>query len=201
MPEDAAAGTAELAVQASTTVPVGRAFASESRSQTQILAGSSESTVAATAHRHLGRPGRDTRLSATKNCAEGALDITALNKGDEPFTFELLDTDYTIAPGETRTLTVPLPEDRAYDFTVRGPGGFEQRFTGVLDCRTRSAALADTTHPLGEPAPTKVVTPPPTPTSPKPAAPGVTPLIGGAAIGLVMIGGAVLLFLRRRNER
>ncbi|NED04335.1 DUF756 domain-containing protein, partial [Streptomyces sp. SID6648] len=67
-----------------------------------------------------------------KNCAEGTLDVTALNKGDEPFTFQLLDTEYTIAPGETRTVPVPLPEDRPYDFTVRGPAGFEQRFTGVL---------------------------------------------------------------------
>ncbi|MGW5639313.1 thioester domain-containing protein, partial [Streptomyces sp. NPDC003832] len=49
VPEDAPDGTAELTVQASTTVPVGRAFTSESRSQTQILAGSSESTVSATA--------------------------------------------------------------------------------------------------------------------------------------------------------
>ncbi|MFE1023194.1 Cys-Gln thioester bond-forming surface protein [Streptomyces sp. NPDC058818] len=201
VPEDAAAGTAELAVQASTTVPVGRAFASESRSQTQILAGSSESTVAATATATWADQGAIPALSATKNCAEGALDITALNKGDESFTFELLDTEYTVAPGETRTLTVPLPEDRAYDFTVRGPAGFEQRFTGVLDCRTRSAALADTTRPLGEPAPTKVVTPTPNPNLADTGSSGVTPLIGGAAIGLVVIGGAVLLFLRRRNER
>ncbi|AQS69547.1 Cys-Gln thioester bond-forming surface protein [Streptomyces pactum] len=203
VPEEAAAGTAELAVQASTTVPVGRAFASESRSQTQILAGSSESTVVATATAGWAGQGAIPALSARKNCAEGALDITALNKGDEPFTFELLGTEYTIAAGETRTVTVPLPEDRAYDFTVRGPAGFEQRFSGVLDCRTRSAALADTTRPLGEPAPTTVVAPSPTPNTnlAETGSSGVTPLIGGAAIGLVVIGGAVLLFLRRKNEQ
>ncbi|MDG9721478.1 TQXA domain-containing protein [Streptomyces sp. DH41] len=202
VPEDATAGTAELTVQASTTVPVGRAFASESRSQTQILAGSSESTVAATASATWADQGPIPALSATKNCAEGALDITAANKGDEPFTFELLDTEYTIAAGETRTVTVPLPEDRAYDFTIRGPAGFEQRFTGVLDCRTQSAALAGT-RPLGEPAPTKVVTPTPTPDPnlAETGSSGATPLIGGAAIGLVVIGGAVLLFLRRKNEQ
>ncbi|GAA3984587.1 TQXA domain-containing protein [Streptomyces marokkonensis] len=203
VPEDAAAGTADLTVQASTTVPVGRAFASESRSQTQILAGSSESTVAATASATWADRGPIPALSARKNCAEGALDITAVNKGDEPFTFELLDTEYTIEAGETRTVTVPLPEDRAYDFTIRGPAGLEQRFTGVLDCRTQSAALADTTRPLGEPAPTEVVTPTPTPDPnlAETGSSGATPLIGGAAIGLVVIGGAVLLFLRRRNER
>ncbi|WP_395570753.1 TQXA domain-containing protein [Streptomyces sp. BK79] len=201
VPEDAAAGTAELSVQASTTVPVGRAFASESRSQTQILAGSSESTVAATATATWADQGPIPALSATENCAEGALDITALNKGDEPFTFQLLDTEYTIAAGESRTVRVPLPEDRAYDFTIRGPAGFEQRFAGVLDCRTQSAALADTTHTLGEPAPTPVVTPTPNPNLAATGSSGTTPLIGGTAIGLVAIGGTVLLLLRRRNEQ
>ncbi|MDA5144019.1 Cys-Gln thioester bond-forming surface protein [Streptomyces sp. AD681] len=203
VPEGAEPGSAQLSVQASTTVPVGRAFASESRSQTQILAGSSESTVAATATATWAAEGAIPAVSAEKNCAEGTLDVTALNKGDAPFTFELLDTEYTVAPGETRTVPVPLPEDRAYDFTIRGPAGFEQRFTGVLDCRTQSATLADTTHTLGEPAPTAVVTPSPAP-NPNLAETGssnATPLIGGAAIGLVVIGGAVLLFIRRRNEQ
>ncbi|MEU4979230.1 Cys-Gln thioester bond-forming surface protein [Streptomyces sp. NPDC021969] len=201
VPEDAAAGTAQLSVQASTTVPVGRAFASESRSQTQILAGSSESTVAATATATWAAEGAIPALSAEKNCAEGTLDITALNKGDEPFTFELLDTEYTIAPGETRTVPVPLPEDRAYDFTIRGPAGFEQRFTGVLDCRTQSATLSDTTHTLSEPAPAPVVTPSPDPNLAETGSSDATPLIGGAAIGLVVLGGAVLLFVRRKNEQ
>ncbi|MGC9376337.1 TQXA domain-containing protein [Streptomyces sp. MH13] len=201
VPEDAAAGTAELTVQASTTVPVGRAFASESRSQTQILAGSSESTVAATATASWADQGAIPALSATKNCAEGALDITAVNKGDEPFTFELLDAEYTIAAGGTRTVTVPLPEDRAYDFTIRGPAGFEQRFKGVLDCRTQSAALSDTTRPLGEPAPATVITPAPNPNLAETGSSGATPLIGGTAIGLVVIGGAVLLFVRRKSEQ
>ncbi|WP_437054796.1 Cys-Gln thioester bond-forming surface protein [Streptomyces sp. enrichment culture] len=201
VPEDAAAGTTELTVQASTTVPVGRALASESRSQTQILAGSSESTVSATATATWAADGAIPALSAKKNCAEGGLDITTANKGDEPFTFELLDTEYTIAPGETRTVTVPLPEDRAYDFTIRGPAGFEQRFTGVLDCRTKTAALADATHTLTEPAPsTPVTTPTPEDTNlADTGSSGATPLIGGAAIGLVVVGGAVLLFLRKKQ--
>ncbi|MFJ8807941.1 Cys-Gln thioester bond-forming surface protein [Streptomyces sp. NPDC102490] len=202
VPEDAEAGTARLSVQASTTVPVGRAFASESRSQTQILAGSSESTVAATATATWAAEGPIPALSAEKNCAEGTLDITALNQGDAPFTFELLDTEYTVAAGATRTVPVPLPEDRAYDFTIRGPAGFEQRFSGVLDCRTQSATLADTTHTLSEPAPATVVTPSPdaNPNLAETGSSDATPLIGGAAIGLVLIGGAVLLLVRRRNE-
>lgn len=200
VPADAEAGTAELTVQASTTVPVGRAFASESRSQTQILAGSSESTVSATATATWAAQGAIPALSATKNCAEGTLDITAVNKGDAAFTFELLDTEHTIAAGETRTVAVPLPEDRAYDFTIRGPAGFEQRFTGVLDCRTQSTAVDDTTpQTLSEPAPATVVTPTENPNLAETGSSGMTPLIGGAAIGLVVIGGAVLLFLRKKE--
>ncbi|MFJ5278355.1 Cys-Gln thioester bond-forming surface protein [Streptomyces parvulus] len=201
VPEDAEAGTSELTVQASTTVPVGRAFASESRSQTQILAGSSESTVAATATATWAGQGPIPALSAEKNCAEGGLDVTAVNKGDEPFTFSLSAGEYTIAPGETRTVTVPLPEDRPYDFTVRGPAGFEQRFTGVLDCRTQGAAAGDTTQTLGEPAPATVVTPTRNPNLAETGSSGATPLIGGAAIGLVVIGGAVLVFLRKKSEQ
>ncbi|MGW7793863.1 thioester domain-containing protein, partial [Streptomyces tricolor] len=82
-------GTAELTVQASTTVPVGRAFASESRSQTQILAGSSESTVSATATAGWAAEGAIPAVSARKNCAKGGVDVTAANKGDEPFSFRL----------------------------------------------------------------------------------------------------------------
>lgn len=200
VPEDAEAGTSELTVQASTTVPVGRAFASESRSQTQILAGSSESTVAATATATWAGQGAIPALSAEKNCAEGGLDVTAVNKGDEPFTFSLLDAEYTIAAGETRTVTVPLPEDLPYDFTIRGPAGFEQRFSGVLDCRTQGATTGDATQTLGEPAPATAVTPTPNPNLAETGSSGATPLIGGAAIGLVVIGGAVLVFLRKKNE-
>ncbi|MFD0250929.1 Cys-Gln thioester bond-forming surface protein [Streptomyces sp. NPDC127113] len=200
VPEDAEAGTSELTVQASTTVPVGRAFASESRSQTQILAGSSESTVAATATATWAGQGAIPALSAEKNCAEGGLDITAVNEGDEPFTFSLLDAEYTIAAGETRTVTVPLPEDRPYDFTIRGPAGFEQRFSGVLDCRTQGAETGDATQTLGEPVPATAVTPTPNPNLAETGSSGATPLIGGAAIGLVVIGGAVLVFLRKKSE-
>ncbi|MFD7493652.1 hypothetical protein ACFV8T_14760 [Streptomyces sp. NPDC059832] len=32
-------------------------------------------------------------------------------------------------------MTVPAAEDKAYDFTLNGPNGFESTFRGVLDCR------------------------------------------------------------------
>ncbi|GAA3498158.1 TQXA domain-containing protein [Streptomyces prasinosporus] len=197
VPEDAAADTAQLTVQASTTVPVGRAFASESRSQTQILAGSSESTVSATASATWAQEGPVPALSARENCAKGGVDVTAVNRGEAPFTFALAGLEYTVVPGGTRTVTVPLDEDRPYDFTVEGPGGFEQRFTGMLDCRTRAAEIGTATHSLGESSPTPVAGAPTDVNLAETGASAVTPWIVGTAIGLVVLGGAGLVVTRR----
>ncbi len=199
VPENAADGTAELTVQGSTTVPVGRAFTSDTRSQTQILAGSSESTVSAKASATWAKTGAVPALSAEENCAKGGVDITAVNEGDESFTFELMGTEYTIDPGETRTVTIPLQEDQVYDFTIEGPG-FEKRFTGILDCLTQAAEADNTTtQTLSEPSPATVGG---TSRDTNLAATGssnATPVIAGTAIGLVLIGGAALLFVRQRN--
>ncbi len=202
VPEDAANGQAELTVQASTTVPVGRAFAAESRSQTQILAGSSESTVSATASATWAKTGAIPALSAMENCAKNGVDITAANDGDEPFTFELLGAEYTIAAGGSRTVTVPLQEDQAYDFTIRGPGGFEKRFAGVLDCKTQVAEAEEggtVTHTLSEPSPATVGTTSDDTNLAATGGSGMTPLITGTAIGLVLIGGTALVVLRKKE--
>ncbi|MEH0633769.1 Cys-Gln thioester bond-forming surface protein [Streptomyces bottropensis] len=204
VPEKAAAGSAELTVEASTTVPVGRAFASETRSQTQILAGSSESTVSATATAHWAGKGAIPALSAEKNCAAGGLDLTAANQGDEPFTFELMGITYTIEAGETRTMTIPLQEDQAYDFTIEGPNGLAKQFRGVLDCRTETAVGADgeSVQTLSEPSPATVGGGEAADTATDLAetgSSGATPVIGGLAIGLVVIGGAAMILLRKRN--
>jgi len=198
VPEDAADGQAELTVQASTTVPVGRAFAAESRSQTQILAGSSESTVSATASATWAKTGAIPALSAEKNCAKGGIDITASNKGDKAFTFDLLDTTHSIPPGASRTVTVPLQEDQAYDFTIQGPAGFAQRFTGVLDCRTRGQETDTSTQTLSEPSPLTVGVPTDTNLADTGGS-SATPLIAGTAIGLVVLGGAALLLVRKKE--
>ncbi|MFI7007056.1 Cys-Gln thioester bond-forming surface protein [Streptomyces sp. NPDC050145] len=207
VPEDAAAGSAALTVQGSTTVPVGRAFTSDSRSQTQILAGSSESAVSATATATWAAKGPVPALSARENCAKGGVDITAVNKGDAPFTFTLMDTEYSIPAESTQTVTIPLQEDQAYDFTIRGPHGFTKRMRGVLDCRTASAALAVTSDDGGlRPQAT---------TRPSPASVGgagtpgqdlaetgssnTTPIIAGAAIAFVVIGGGALFLSRRKK--
>ncbi|GCB49312.1 hypothetical protein SNL152K_6647 [Streptomyces sp. NL15-2K] len=199
VPEDAANGSSDLTVQASTTVPVGRAFASQGRSQTQILAGSSESTVSATASGTWAKKGAIPALSAVRNCAKGGLDITAANKGDEAFTFALLGVEHSIAAGVSRTVTIPLQEDQAYDFTITVPGGFEKRFTGVLDCRTQGSETGASTQTLSEPSPATVGSPA---TDVNLAATGgssATPIIAGVAIALVVIGGAALVVVGRKD--
>lgn len=200
VPDDATDASAELTVQASTTVPVGRAFTSESRSQTQILAGSSESTVAATANATWAEQGAIPALSAEKNCAAGGVDITAANTGDQPFTFELMDTEHTIPANTSRTVTIPLQEDQVYDFTITGAGGLERRFTGVFDCKTQAAESGLAAQTLSEPSPASVGG---TASDVNLAATGgdsATGVITGVAIGLVVIGGAVLVILRRREN-
>jgi TQXA domain-containing protein/LPXTG-motif cell wall-anchored protein len=202
VPEDADDGSTEVTLQASTTVPVGRAFASESRSQTQILAGSSASTVSATASATWAATGAIPALSAKENCAEGAVDITAVNEGDAPFVFELMGVEHSIAAGESETVSVPLQEDQAYDFTITGPGGYDQRFAGVLDCLTRTdeaEQAGDSPQLLAEPSPATVGS---TDADVNLAATGsssATPLIGGAAIALVVIGGAALVLVRKKK--
>ncbi|MGW1051642.1 TQXA domain-containing protein [Streptomyces sp. NPDC002521] len=201
IPEAASNGTTQLTVQASTTVPVGRAFASDSRSQTQILAGSSESTVSATATAAWASQGAIPAVSARKNCAKSGVDIIAANKGNEPFTFELMGAEHTIPAGTTRTVTIPLQEDQAYDFTITGPHGFRHRFTGVLDCKTQGMLTTQTTRAHNEPSPATVggTTAPGTDLAATGGA-AITPLIAGVAIGFVVIGGAVLVVLRKREQ-
>ncbi|MFF9620190.1 Cys-Gln thioester bond-forming surface protein [Streptomyces griseosporeus] len=201
VPEDAAAGSAELTVQASTTVPVGRAFTSEERSQTQILAGSSESTVSATAGATWAEQGAIPALSAARNCAKGSVDLTAANTGDQPFAFTLMGVEHSIPAGASRTVTLPLLEDQAYDFTITGPGGFAKRFTGVLDCKTQSNAPEITTQTVSEPSPATVGGTAPDTNLAETGGSTTTPLITGTAIGLVVIGGAVLVLLRRKETR
>jgi TQXA domain-containing protein/LPXTG-motif cell wall-anchored protein len=202
VPKDAADGAASLTVQASTTVPVGRAFTSETRSQTQILAGSSESTVSASATANWAEKGAIPALSAKKNCAKGGVDITAANEGDEAFTFELMGIEHTIEAGTSQTVTIPLQEDQAYDFTINGPNGFSKRFKGVLDCRTQGSTSDISTQTVSEPSPATVGG---TSTGGTDLAEtggsSTTPIIAGIAIALVVIGGAAVLFVRKKQTR
>lgn len=195
-------GSVALTAQATTKVPVGRAFTSETTSQTQILAGSSESTVSATTTVTWAKQGPVPALSARENCAEGGVDVTATNKGDEAFTFELAGAGHTVEAGESETVTVPVKEDQPYELTITGPDGFEKTFTGVLDCRTAGRAE----HGDGPSAQLS------------PASYGGTigggtgggdlaetgggtnaPLIAGAAGAFIAVGGGVVFVLRRKK--
>ncbi|MEV6791438.1 Cys-Gln thioester bond-forming surface protein [Streptomyces sp. NPDC051320] len=194
-------GSAKLTVSAQTTVPIGRAFVSESKSQTQILAGTSTASVAAVATANWASKGAIPAVSAMKDCAKGGVDITASNKGDQPFTFELGGQKHTIEAGKSQTVTIPVAEDQAYDFTIKGPNGFEKRFQGVLDCKT-----------AGTPAPSATPSSQPSPASAGGSSSGSnggdlaetgssssTPMIAGIAVVLVVIGGGAVFMLRRKN--
>ncbi|MET8688890.1 Cys-Gln thioester bond-forming surface protein [Streptomyces sp. NPDC004732] len=202
VPKDAPDGSAALSVQTSTTVPVGRAFASETRSQTQILAGSSESSVSATATANWAAEGALPALSAEKNCAKSGVDITATNKGDKPFTFRLMDFKHTIKAGESQTVTIPLQEDQPYDFTINGANGSEKRFKGVLDCRTAGDTITNKTQPVSEPSPASAggTTIGGGGDLAETGSSSNTPLIIGIAVAFLVVGGAAVFFLRKKDD-
>ncbi|MEU5773570.1 Cys-Gln thioester bond-forming surface protein [Streptomyces venezuelae] len=199
VPKDAPDGAAALSVQTSTTVPVGRAFASETRSQTQILAGSSESTVSARATANWAAEGALPALSAEKDCAKSGVDITATNKGDEPFTFRLMGFKHTIKAGASQTVTIPLQEDQPYDFTINGPSGFEKRFKGVLDCRTAGDTVTSKAQPASQPSPASAGGSVGGGDLAETGSSSNTPLIVGIAVAFVVVGGAAVFFLRKKD--
>ncbi|WTI80437.1 Cys-Gln thioester bond-forming surface protein [Streptomyces sp. NBC_00726] len=205
VPAGSEEGTASLTVQASTSVPVGRAFAGVTKSQTQILAGSSESTVSATATATWAKQGPIPTATAEKNCDKGGVDITVGNKGDESFTFELDGKEHTVEAGKTVTVTVPVAEDQAYDITVTGPNGFSKTFKGVLDCKTTGSGTGGTDTQTGdEPTPTTATAGGSTSGGDdtnlaETGSSSATPMIAGIAIALVVVGGGAVVLLRRKG--
>ncbi|MEU7061615.1 Cys-Gln thioester bond-forming surface protein [Streptomyces sp. NPDC046197] len=194
-----AGGTAALTAQASTTVPVGRAFTSDSRSQTQVLAGSSESTVSATATATWADRGPIPALSAAKDCAKGGVDITAANKGDKAFTFELMGARHSIPAGGSETVTIPLQEDQPYDFTINGPNGQGQRFTGVLDCKTQGGAGGAAVQTLSEPRPATVGGSSGGTNLAETGGTSTTPLIAAIGLSLLVLGVTALSIVRKKK--
>ncbi|MEU6012548.1 LAETG motif-containing sortase-dependent surface protein [Streptomyces sp. NPDC047515] len=205
VPAGAADGSASLTVQATTSVPVGRVFAGVTKSQTMILAGSSESTVSATANATWAKQGAIPAVSAKKNCAKGGVDVTATNQGDEAFTFELAGAEHTVEAGKSETVTVPVAEDQAYDITVTGPGGFSKTFKGVLDCKTSGSGTGGTDTQTGGDKPAPATTGGgSTGGSGDLAETGgssATPVIAGVAIALVVVGGGAVFMLRKRKTQ
>ncbi|MDG4860796.1 LAETG motif-containing sortase-dependent surface protein, partial [Streptomyces sp. T-3] len=123
------------------------------------------------------------------------------NEGDEAFTFELMGLKHTIEAGKSQTVTIPLQEDQAYDFTITGPNGFAKRFKGVFDCKTAGAAGGDSGEPSAAPSPASAGG---TGTGgPDLAATGssnATPMIAGIAVVLVVVGGAAVFLLRKKKD-
>lgn len=205
IPAGAADGSASLTVQATTSVPVGRAFAGATKSQTQILAGSSESTVSASATATWAGKGAIPAVTAKKNCAKGGVDVTTSNKGDEAFTYDLAGVEHTVEPGKSETVTVPVAEDQAYDVTVTGPLGFTRTFKGVLDCLTTGSGNEGLTTQTAEQPTTITATAGGSTTGAEgnlaeTGSSNATPMIAGIAIALVVIGGGSVFFLRRKDQ-
>ncbi|MFF0743015.1 TQXA domain-containing protein [Streptomyces sp. NPDC004111] len=208
IPGDTEGGTSALSVQADARVPIGRALVSDTHSQTQILAGASTSTVTADATVTWAArktTGAIPALSAKKDCAKSGVGITAVNAGDAAFTFELLGFSHTIAARTSRTVTIPLQEDQAYDLTVSGPGGLRKNFTGVLDCETAgTVAIGTANAPANRPTPATAGKPTPIATADDQnlAATGgsaATPMIGYLALGMLVAGGGVVFLLRKKK--
>jgi TQXA domain-containing protein/LPXTG-motif cell wall-anchored protein len=199
VPAGTADGNAAVKVSATTTVPVGRAFtgfgASGKASQTQILAGSDTTPLTAQASATWAKKGAIPALGAEVNCSKGGVDVTAANKGDEDLTFVLGGKTYTIAPGKSQVVTVPVAEDQRYKVEVTLPDKSVKTFTGVLDCKSATAPPAT---PAGQNQPSPAAS-----SGGDLAATGssnATPMIAGIAIALVVLGGGAVFFVRRRKS-
>ena len=114
--------------------------------------------------------------------------------GDLAAAFELAGAEHTVEAGQSETVTVPVAEDQAYDFTITGPGGFTKTFKGVLDCKTSSSGGSSSSP---APAPTAESTG--GQNLAETGSSSATPVIAGVAIGLVVIGGGTVFFLRKRK--
>ncbi|MEW1860178.1 thioester domain-containing protein [Streptomyces sp. NBC_00669] len=199
---DVPAGTKEggtsVTVSATTSVPVGRAFAGTNSkdggsSQTMILAGTSQTEIKATAAATWADQGPIPALTAQVNCAKSGVDVSATNKGDEAFTFTLEGKTYTIAPGKSQTITVPVAEDQGYKIDIALPDKSVKTFKGVLDCK---AATPPPTLPANQPSPASG-----TGNLAETGSSNSTPLIAGIAVALVVVGGGAVFFFRRSAKK
>ncbi|HET6637000.1 MAG TPA: thioester domain-containing protein, partial [Streptomyces sp.] len=199
VPKGTEPGSASVTLSATTEVAIGRAFAGvgDNRgSQTQILAGSSSSTVTATATAKWADEGPIPAVTAEKDCAEGGVDLNVSNQGDETFVYTVNGERHELAAGKTETVTVPVKEDASYSVTVKGEKGFSQTFSGVLDCKTTTTTGDQGTTPqTGDQAPaddhgTDLA---------ETGSSGNSTLIAGIAIALVVVGGGAMLIVRKRK--
>lgn len=198
VPKGTPDGSTSLSVKASTTVPIGRAFTgigANQGSQTQILAGSTNTPVSAAATANWAAPtstGPIPAITTSTNCAKGGVDVNVTNKGDKDFVFELQGKSYTIGAGKSQTVLLPVGEDKAYKIQIDMPTGAPKVFQGVLNCKTDTAGGAQPS--TG-----------PTPNSggknlAETGSSSSTPTIAGIAGGLLVLGGGAVFFLRKRKS-
>ncbi|NGO71634.1 thioester domain-containing protein [Streptomyces boncukensis] len=215
VPDDVDPGTASLTARAATKIPVGRVLTGageRGRSQAQIVAGSSQSTVAADATVNWAAKGAVPAARAVENCARGGVDITVDNGGDAPFRLRAGDRRREIPGGGTGTVTVPVREDQAYRIPVSGPRGYERVFSGVLNCAASTGAETEGGGLDGQGVTTRSAARPATVggtggertlaggTDLAETGSGHTPLIAGAALGFVALGAAALVAARQRGN-
>ncbi|MBO8184991.1 thioester domain-containing protein [Streptomyces spirodelae] len=206
LPEGVEAGSASLTAQTATKVPVGRVLTGageRGRGQAQIVAGSSQSTVSATAAVNWAARGPLPATTASENCDGSGVDITVLNSGDTAFPLRVGKQREDIAKGKRGTVTVPVAEDQPYRIPVRGPNGYAKTFSGVLDCTTSAAGGG-----LTQQKAAATVERPATVGGGAAAAGtgdlaetggGGTRLFTALAIGLLAVGVTTLRILRRRH--
>ncbi|MFD7645274.1 Cys-Gln thioester bond-forming surface protein [Kitasatospora sp. NPDC059795] len=193
VPAGADAGSAGITADASATIKLGRAFVGDDNgkhSQTLILAGTNKVKVHALATLAWAPTGAIPAVTGKVDCTQGALVLTVSNKGDQDWKFTVGGKDVTVKPGATQDVVLPVAEDTAYNFTVTGPAGFSQTFSGVLNCKTDS-----NTVPPSTPAPSS--SGPELATTGGGMGTGVTAAIAGV---LVVAGGAAVYGLRRRGR-
>ncbi|MGW8380257.1 LAETG motif-containing sortase-dependent surface protein [Streptomyces sp. ODS28] len=214
VPEGVEPGSTSVTVQAATKLPVGRTLsgaAGDVRSPTQIVAGSSWSTVIARAEAYWADHGAIPAATAQKNCEQGVVETTVHNGGDRPFSFGLAGGKHYVAAGATTTVQVPVREDQPYRIAVSGPHGYERTFSGVLDCATASSTASAAGHEAtggGTGAVPQMTRPATVGGAGKPAdsvdlaetgGSSSTPVIIGIAIAFVVVGGVAILVVRRRD--
>ncbi|MFJ5925443.1 Cys-Gln thioester bond-forming surface protein [Kitasatospora sp. NPDC092948] len=193
IPADATNGHASITASGKAAASVGRAFVGrigDKPSQTLILAGTNTVPVAAAASVTWGL-GAVPTADAAIDCAKGALVVTLGNKGDKDAVLTVGGKEYTVAPNDTKTVTLPAKEDEQYSFTVTGPEGFTKTFTGLLNCKTDSS----TTTP--SPAPSPSASGPELASTGGGMGTGITASVAGV---LVLAGGAAVYGLRRRGR-
>ncbi|MBN0043404.1 thioester domain-containing protein [Streptomyces actuosus] len=209
VPADAPKGEGTLTASTTTRIEVGRVFGPvDKKSQTLILAGSTEVPVTASASGAWApkeHKGPIPAVTFEKDCAAGGIQVTAANSGDQEFTFTLNGETHTVQPGKSETVLVKVDEDQAYDIKIASAAGYGPWEThGVLDCKTAGPS----------PSPS-ASTPAPGTSTPGTDTPGTTttggglaqtggssatPVIAGAAVALVLAGGGLVFFLRKRRS-